>query len=98
MDLKLIYDKFPSNMQNLACAIQGIILKRQRYNNAFENHLALLNRQQWETENQINIHKEKELIRLLETCYKYVPYYTSTFKKARVTPNDFKSLVDIQKF
>jgi phenylacetate-CoA ligase len=85
-------------MQNLVCSRQGAIIKRQRFNNAFWDHLGQLNSTQWKDESQINTYKENETERLLNTCYKYVPYYTSVFKIAGVTPKDFKGLTDIQKF
>lgn len=85
-------------MQNLVCSGQGAIMKRQRYNKAFRDHLWKLNITQWKDESQINTYKENELESLLNTCYKYVPYYTSVFKIAGVTPKDFKGLADIQKF
>lgn len=98
MDLKFIYNILPPNMQNLVCSGQGAIIKRQRYNKAFRDHLGHLNSTQSKDESQINTYKENETERLLNTCYKYVPYYTSVFKIAGVTPKDFKGLEDIQKF
>jgi len=98
MKLKDIYDMMPPIIQNFICSGQGAIIKRQRYNNAFWDHLGKLNSTQWKDGSQINTKKENEIERLLNTCYKYVPYYTSVFKIAGVTPKDFKGLADIQKF
>jgi phenylacetate-CoA ligase len=98
MYLKLNYNMLPPIMQNLVCSAQGAIIKKQRYNKAFHDHLEQLNNTQWYDESQINTYKENEIEKLLNACYKYVPYYTSVFKDADVTPNDFKGLADIQKF
>lgn len=98
MNLNLIYNILPAYMQNIVCSVQGTILKRLRYNDLFNDLLDQLNVSQWKDEAQIKSYKENELEKILNTCYKYVPYYGLTFNKVGVTPKDFKSLEDIQKF
>jgi phenylacetate-CoA ligase len=98
MKLKGVYDTMPPSIQNLICSVQGSVLKRQRYNRTFWDHLEQLNTSQWKDECQITSFKENEIERLLNTCYKYVPYYATSFKLAGVLPKDFKGLEDIQKF
>lgn len=98
MNSNLIYNSLPPYLQNVVCSAQGIILKRQRYNDLFKDRLDQLNITQWKEGTHINSYKENELEKILTTCYKYVPYYTLIFNKVGVTPKDFKSFEDIQKF
>ena len=98
MNLNPLYNILPAYMQNIVCSVQGKILKRQRYNGLFNDLLGRLSVSQWEDEAQIKSYKEIELEKILNTCYKYIPYYGLTFNKAGVTPKDFKSLEDIQKY
>jgi len=52
---------------------------------------------QWLSKDELVAYQEKKLRRLIKHAYECVPYYRNLFKENSLTPNDIKSLSDLEK-
>lgn len=98
MDTFSIYSKLPVVMQNSLCSIKGYLLKKQRYNSSYGNILEFINSTSHWTTNQIKSYKEEKISSIVEHAYKTCPYYKKKYSEVGLTPLDFKSIEDLQKF
>src|SRR5690554_5264989 len=98
MDLFTIYSKMPLFAQNVLLSLQGSRLKKQRYNKTYFEILDFLNStSNWNTD-QIKSYKEEKTFKIIEHAFKTCPYYKDKYSELGLSPNDFKSLEDLQKF
>jgi len=63
----------------------------------YVNYLKGLERSQWFKRKDLEKLQERKLRYLLKTSYKHVPYYHDLFKKAGITPEEIRSLDDLEK-
>lgn len=52
---------------------------------------------QWKSYEELKKEQERQLWNMLNFCYEYVPYYHNLFKNLNVTPNDIKTVEDLEK-
>lgn len=52
---------------------------------------------QWESRDELKKEQEKKLRNMINFCYKDVPYYHKLFKELKLTPDDIKTIEDLQK-
>jgi phenylacetate-CoA ligase len=52
---------------------------------------------QWLSRDELRVRQEQALARLIEHCYKNVPYYHSIFNKTGLKPAEFRTISDLQK-
>ena len=92
-----IYKKLPVWMQNCACSIAGIEMRRKRYNKAFYNALDFLEKsQQWSLE-ELRFYQNEQLQKIILHAYNTVPYYNQLFHNLNLTPDDIKTVDDLSK-
>lgn len=61
------------------------------------NYLKKLNNSQYLPLSEIERLQEKKLIKLIKYAYKNVPFYKRTFKELKLTPDDIRSIDDLEK-
>ena len=98
MNIDTIYNNSPYFVQNLMCSVKGVFIKRQRFNDLFYDNLARLEESQYWSTDDILRYKEERLYRMLEYAYQFVPFYKNYYDSYHVSPKDYKSLEDIEKF
>ena len=54
-------------------------------------------RNQWKSYEELKKEQEKMLRNMINFCYKEVPYYHKLFKELKLTPDDVKTIEDLQK-
>jgi len=52
---------------------------------------------QWKSRDELKKEQEKKLRNMMNFCYKEVPYYHNLFKELKLTPDDIKTIEDLQK-
>jgi len=62
----------------------------------YEKARDFLERSQWWSETEHKAYQLEELQKLLRHCYKYVPYYRSTFDELHLQPEDIKTIEDLR--
>lgn len=93
-----LYFALPWWLQNLVISIHGYKLKKERFNTLFDDiSRFLLETDSWSKE-EIKNYKEEQLFKIIEHAYNHCPFYREKYKKARLSPKDFKGLEDLQKF
>ena len=87
--------KTPSILQR---AYYNLVPFEKRYGEVYGKTLrSLMESSEW-TQEQLEIKQFKEMKSLLYHCFWNVPYYTRIFLKNRWTPEDFKTVKDIENF
>lgn len=98
MELFNLYSKLPVFFQNWLVGLYSYKLERERGGKEYEDILAFLKTtDNWSAE-QIKAYKEEHIAKILDQAYKHCPYYKQKYDEAKVSPDDFKCLEDLQKF
>lgn len=84
-------------LQNVACSLAGLQMRRARYNRTFRDALAFLDESQWwPLERQLD-YRDRELRRVIRHAYDTVPYYREVFDERGLTPDDVRGIDDLPK-
>jgi phenylacetate-CoA ligase len=75
--------------QDLLMPLHGIVRNRR-----YVRHLALLERTQWWSRDQVLEFQWQELLRLLEHTFRSVPYYQEKYRKAGLVLSDIRTRED----
>jgi phenylacetate-CoA ligase len=82
---------------NLAASFQGWKFNRERYGNEYHRCIGeILTRDTWNLE-QILRYQEENLQRLIKHAVTHVPYYRELFRKVGLSPEEIKTVSDLQK-
>lgn len=92
-----LYNRSPVFVQNMACSMVGFKERRLRYGGAFKRYLAFLEESQWWSRSEIEKYQMECLHKMLDHCYRNVPYYRKAWTSAGVKPADITTLADLQK-
>ena len=96
MDVMKIYDKLPAFLQNVACTIEGIRVKRKKYGALTKKYLPdFMERDNW-TYAQKCEYRDKQIQHMVEHCYYHVPYYHNLFDKLGIDYKNIKTLDDLK--
>lgn len=93
-----IYTFLPWWLQNIVVSIHGYRLKRERFNQLFQEISSFLTTSEAWNSQQILRYKEEQLFKIIEQAYNHTPFYHNKYKAAGLTPQDFKGISDLQKF
>ena len=76
-----VYDRLPVCLQNLACTMEGIRVKRKKYGALTKKYLPdFMERDNWNYAQKC-AYRDKQIQRMVEHCYYHVPYYHNLFDK-----------------
>jgi len=92
-----LYHHLPIFVQNIAVAVEGYRIKKQRYGDNFQKYLQELEKSQWFSCEQLEKIQLQKLKKMIDHAYKNVHYYTTLFNKIRLAPNDIKNIDDLKK-
>ena len=92
-----IYAKMPVFVQNLACTLAGINMRRTRHNRVFKETLAFLDKSQWWSLADQQAYQDEQLRKTIRHAYDNVPYYREVFDERKLTPDDIRRADDLPK-
>ena len=92
-----IYSHLPIILQNVACSIAGIKMRRERYNSTFIHALSFLKKTESWTLDKLQNYQNENLQTLIQHAYETVPYYHEIFEKANLIPKDIQTIEDLDK-
>ncbi len=96
MDLIKIYNRLPIFIQNLALTFEGHKIQKLRYGKDFRRSFHdFMSRNQWSYEQKCK-YRDKQLVKMIEHCYKTVPYYKKTFDALGIDYRSIKCLEDLK--
>ena len=90
-----IYGKLPVALQNVACSLEGLRIKRSRYNNDFWTHLRECEQNAQLDRVKFEAYRDARLRDFIEHAATTVPYYQKLFTKTGIQPADIRSLQDL---
>lgn len=73
------------------------ILAHKLANLKFYSNYKKIVANQWKSYPELERDQEKQLRRIIDFSYNYVPYYRKLFKDQRLHPNDIKTIKDLEK-
>ena len=96
MNLKnQIYNSLPTSYQNIACSIEGLRIKRERYGGNFYQLLREAeSRSNWSNE-EIVAYRNNRLKQFLKHCQDNIPFYRDYFRNNDLDYRDINSLEDL---
>lgn len=96
MNLKnQIYNSLPTSYQNIACSIEGLRIKRERYGGNFYQLLREAeSRSNWSNE-EIVAYRNNRLKQFLKHCQENIPFYRDYFRNNDLDYRDINSLEDL---
>lgn len=92
-----IYEKLPVWVQNVACSMVGINMRRTRYNKYFYEYSELLEKSQWWSLSELQMYQNKQLSRVIHHAYQTVPYYRRVMDERKLKPSDIRTTSDLIK-
>ncbi len=96
MDIMKIYDHLPVCLQNIAVSVEGWRIQKTRYGKEFDAaYKDFMGRNTWSYEQKC-YYRDKMLQKMIEHCYKTVPYYHKLFDDLRIDYREIRALDDLQ--
>lgn len=96
MDVMKIYDRLPVWGQNLACTLEGVRVNKRKHGKRVQNKIPeYLERGDW-TYAQLSTYRDAQLSKMIEHCYRHVPYYHKLFKELGIDYHNIKTLDDLK--
>lgn len=92
-----VYQWLPVPLQNGACSLYGYRESRIRFGSAFRRELDALLATEWLKEEEIVEFQETRLREMVAHAYAHVPYYRDVMKARRLTPDDVRTIADLEK-
>jgi len=92
-----IYSKLPVFMQNAACTLAGINMRRTRFNKTFREALGFLEKSQWWSLAEQREYQDEQLRNIIRHAYDTVPYYREVFDNRKLKPDDIQTIADLPK-
>ena len=84
MDVMDIYDRMPVFVQNMACTLEGIRVRRNKYGRRQKEQLVDFEaRKNWNYQ-QLCQYRNEQLQRMVKHCYIHVPYYHELFDRCGI--------------
>lgn len=96
MDIMKLYDRLPVCLQNAACSLEGVRVNHRKRGNHVQRELkAFLERKDWSYA-QLCAYRDAQLAKMVEHCYRHVPYYHDLFDQLGVDYRSIRHLEDLQ--
>lgn len=96
MSLTNVYFKAPVWLQNVACASISVLNYRERYGGDFPDVMAeYRERREWSAD-RLADYRDHRLRKMVDHCYRTVPYYTRLFNDLGVAPSEIKTIDDLR--
>lgn len=96
MDIMSIYNILPVCLQNAACTIEGMRVKRNKYGRLQQQALpAFMERNNWSYKQKCE-YRDQQLQIMLKHCYNHVPYYRKLFSHLGIDYLSIKCLDDLK--
>lgn len=90
--INTVIKKTPKSIQRL---YYKIVPFSKRYGKVFEEQYNFLMESISWSENQLKEYQNRQFKKLINHCYKNVPYYTRIFNELNLTPDSFRDIKDI---
>ena len=94
--LKSLYLKLPVPLQQVACSVEGWRIRRNRYTGSFQIALQKAEERTFWSKERITDYRDERLRRFVKHCAETSPYYKRLFGKIGITPDDIRTLEDLQ--
>ena len=96
MNLMKIYNKLPAWCQTMAVSLEGLRIRKTRYDSLFEaQYRDFMSRNDW-TYQQKCTYRDQQLQNMVKHCYETVPYYRNLFHKLNIDYREIKGLDDLK--
>lgn len=87
----------PVWVQNVACSLAGLRMRRERYGELFWKTFEQLLKTEWDDLETQSEGQNRQLREIIQHSYRTVPYYTRVFDERGLKPSDIKTAADLEK-
>lgn len=95
MGLTSMYFKAPLWVQNVACAAASAVNYRERYGGNFKAVMeGYRERGRWSAD-RLADYRDRRLRKMIDHCYRTVPYYTRLFNEGGLNPSAIRTMDDL---
>ncbi|NKQ36525.1 MAG: phenylacetate--CoA ligase family protein [Chloroflexi bacterium] len=94
--LKSLYLKLPIPLQQAACSMEGWRIRHNRYTRSFRAALQKAEERAFWSKERITNYRDERMQRFVKHCAETVPYYKRLFREIGITPDDIRTLEDLQ--
>jgi len=91
-----VYGKLPIFLQNIACSLAGVKMRRQRYNQDFRKAFHFLMDSEFWSEKRLLEYQTQKLRNIIQHAYDSVPYYREVLDSLCINPEDIRTTADLK--
>ena len=95
--IEKLYFNSPIIIQNIFVSLYGYKLFRERYIGNHQKYFRHLLDSQWLSKKEIDDHTNKHFLDIFRYAIKEVPFYKELYQKGIISPDQIKSIADIEK-
>ena len=95
MKAEEIYRRLPVGLQNAACSLEGLRIRRSRYNRDFWARLQRAELRATQTHREVEAFRDTQLAEFVNHAATTVPYYRELFARIGAEPGDIRKLDDL---
>lgn len=96
MDIMKLYNRLPVCLQNVACTIEGLRVRRKKYGALTKKYLSgSMERDTWSYAQKC-AYRDGQIRQMVEHCYYHVPYYHNLFDKLGIDYKSIRTLDDLE--
>src|SRR5262245_39542959 len=94
--LEDLYPKLPIALQHAACSLQGWQINRNRFGTAFAACLRDAEARTYLSGDAVRRYRDARLLAFVRDAARSVPFYQRRFARARIRPEDIRTVDDLQ--
>jgi phenylacetate-CoA ligase len=95
--IESVYAKLPIFLQNSVCWYHGRKQAKLRFSDHYDTHVEKLLESEWWSAAEIEAYQNEKLRDLITHAFETVPFYRQRMKELKLTPNDIRTVVDLNK-
>ena len=96
IDKMHIYYNLPVGLQNVACSLEGLRIKKQRFGSFFSQKFQEYKQSASLRGEALRNLQNQKLCIMIDHCYQTVPYYRDLFNSLGITNRDIRTIEDLE--
>lgn len=96
VDPEALYLKLPTSLQHVICSLEGWRVQRTRFDTPFWTFLKEAEKRTYWSPDQVQAYRDRRLRAFIQHCANTVPYYRRWFRQNNISPDDIRTLEDLQ--
>jgi len=95
--LESLYSRLPPLLQHGICSLEGWRIQKDRFGKPFPALLNEAEKRTFDSVDRVQAYRNERLHSFVQHCARKVPFYQQRFKKLGISPNEIRTLEDLEK-